>query len=661
MTRRSRFRFALRWPRSRLLLAATLCGLSMFLSTWLGLKVSTRRALIGIGSPVCGFRPMRALLLAHDEVAEAGNLYLIAVRQDVLHLHDAPAAGDDARGARWRLFESVDATLRPARRRCSRSTTCTGPTSGTLLLLAHLVRAARPAALLVVGTYRESELSRTHPLAGALGDLRRERLYERVSLAGSTGDVAELVRGWLGSDARGRRCTTRPAATRSSSRRSSATCARRATARGDPGERQRGARAPPVAPRAKREPGARRPPPSPGASSSSRCSSASSARGHRRARGGRGGGRRAARPRGRRRPGRYGFAHPLVRETVYEELSLTRRVRLHGAVADALEALHGDDPRPPHRAREPPPRRGRGGDRPAPSTSRCAPRATAWPQLAYEEAAATGGARALEALDDGAGRCTPSCCSSLGEALLRSGDEAAAREAFAARRRRSRATPGDAERARPRGARRERARRDDHRRRPGRRSALLREALGALPDDGRAARAAPRPARDRDLLRLDAAAAQGDRRRGGRASRGARATRPRCVAALNARRVALWSAAYLDERLDTAAEMVAAAERAGDVEGVPAGAQLARRRPARGGRGRRRARGGRAPRGAGRPPAPAGVPVVGADVALDARDRGGPRRRGRAPDRRVRRDRRARPPTATPLLYAEVQRVRRSR
>src|SRR5262245_21933364 len=39
--------------------AAALSGFSMFLSTWLGLKVSTRRALIGIGSPVCGLRPMR--------------------------------------------------------------------------------------------------------------------------------------------------------------------------------------------------------------------------------------------------------------------------------------------------------------------------------------------------------------------------------------------------------------------------------------------------------------------------------------------------------------------------------------------------------------------------------------------------------------------------
>jgi predicted ATPase len=70
-----------------------------------------------------------------------------------------------------------------------------------VLLLAHLVRATRAAPLLVLGTYRESELSRAHPLAAALADLRRERLYERVSLAGlEAADVATLVRGWLGSD-----------------------------------------------------------------------------------------------------------------------------------------------------------------------------------------------------------------------------------------------------------------------------------------------------------------------------------------------------------------------------------------------------------------------------------------------------------------------------
>ncbi len=32
------------------------------MSTWLGLKVSTLRALIGIGAPVCGLRPIRSFL-----------------------------------------------------------------------------------------------------------------------------------------------------------------------------------------------------------------------------------------------------------------------------------------------------------------------------------------------------------------------------------------------------------------------------------------------------------------------------------------------------------------------------------------------------------------------------------------------------------------------
>jgi hypothetical protein len=37
----------------------TRCGFKIAFNTWLGLNVRTRRALIGIGSPVCGLRPMR--------------------------------------------------------------------------------------------------------------------------------------------------------------------------------------------------------------------------------------------------------------------------------------------------------------------------------------------------------------------------------------------------------------------------------------------------------------------------------------------------------------------------------------------------------------------------------------------------------------------------
>jgi DNA-binding SARP family transcriptional activator len=42
--------------------------------------------------------------------------------------------------------------------------------------------------------------------------------------------------------------------------------------------------------------------------------------------------------------GRYRFSHDLVRETLYRELSATRRSLLHLRVADAIERLHGDDP-----------------------------------------------------------------------------------------------------------------------------------------------------------------------------------------------------------------------------------------------------------------------------------------------------------------------------
>ena len=40
--------------------------------------------------------------------------------------------------------------------------------------------------------------------------------------------------------------------------------------------------------------------------------------------------------------GRYRFAHALVRETLYEELSTPRRVRLHRRVGDVLETLYGE-------------------------------------------------------------------------------------------------------------------------------------------------------------------------------------------------------------------------------------------------------------------------------------------------------------------------------
>jgi class 3 adenylate cyclase len=57
-------------------------------------------------------------------------------------------------------------------------------TKPTLLLLRHVVRHASPMALLVIGTYRDSDLTRGHPLTELLADLRRESGVERLLLRG---------------------------------------------------------------------------------------------------------------------------------------------------------------------------------------------------------------------------------------------------------------------------------------------------------------------------------------------------------------------------------------------------------------------------------------------------------------------------------------------
>lgn len=54
----------------------------------------------------------------------------------------------------------------------------------TLLLLAHLARRVRSSRLMIIGTYRDVELERSHPLAETISVLRREHLYERVLLRG---------------------------------------------------------------------------------------------------------------------------------------------------------------------------------------------------------------------------------------------------------------------------------------------------------------------------------------------------------------------------------------------------------------------------------------------------------------------------------------------
>ena len=72
---------------------------------------------------------------------------------------------------------------------------------GTLLLTSFLLRSTRPGPMLVLGTYRDTELGRHTPLTAALAELKRSGALDRIDLRGlPLDDVAWLARSVLGSD-----------------------------------------------------------------------------------------------------------------------------------------------------------------------------------------------------------------------------------------------------------------------------------------------------------------------------------------------------------------------------------------------------------------------------------------------------------------------------
>jgi class 3 adenylate cyclase/tetratricopeptide (TPR) repeat protein len=107
-------------------------------------------------------------------------------------------ARGEGEGERYALFDAVSSLLREASR--------TRPTilvlddlqwadPPSLLLLRHLVRSAHGAPLLILGTYRDTEVLQEDTLATALADLRRARALTSLSLGGlGSEDVAALVR-----------------------------------------------------------------------------------------------------------------------------------------------------------------------------------------------------------------------------------------------------------------------------------------------------------------------------------------------------------------------------------------------------------------------------------------------------------------------------------
>jgi DNA-binding SARP family transcriptional activator len=104
-----------------------------------------------------------------------------------------PPLSADAETERQWLFDAVAAWLSAT---CARSPVVLvlddvhWATKATLALLRHVLRSTTHLPLLLIATYRDTELGRTHPLADALADLRREARLERVLLHGLDTDGA---------------------------------------------------------------------------------------------------------------------------------------------------------------------------------------------------------------------------------------------------------------------------------------------------------------------------------------------------------------------------------------------------------------------------------------------------------------------------------------
>jgi class 3 adenylate cyclase len=149
----------------------------------------------GLGVPYQPWITALSQLVEHTDEAvlrafvDAKGLALARLLPDLARRLSMPVpdAGSDADSERFLILEGVTRLLAMA------STTTPivlvlddlhWVDAASLQLLRHLVSSATPMSVLVVGTYRESDLSRSHPLVGALADLRREACVDRIDLVG---------------------------------------------------------------------------------------------------------------------------------------------------------------------------------------------------------------------------------------------------------------------------------------------------------------------------------------------------------------------------------------------------------------------------------------------------------------------------------------------
>ena len=138
----------------------------------------------------------------------------------------AASAASSPEEERFRLFQAVASFLRNAsgaQPLCLVLEDLHDADKGTMEMLVHLSRNLAGARILLVGTYRDVEVDRTHPLSAALAELRRIESFQRIPLRGLSPDEVQRMlsqhrRARSAFTSWRRRSTARPRATRCSSR-----------------------------------------------------------------------------------------------------------------------------------------------------------------------------------------------------------------------------------------------------------------------------------------------------------------------------------------------------------------------------------------------------------------------------------------------------------
>jgi len=145
---------------------------------------------------------MRTYVLNRDAEALRSELgsnapYVARIVSEVREKLDVEQPeGGDPEDDRWRLLQGVTTFLRNAANVQPLVIVLEDlhwADKGTLDVLTHLARSLEGARLLIVGTYRDVEVDRSHALSGALADLRRITNFSRVSLRGLGADDVQKM------------------------------------------------------------------------------------------------------------------------------------------------------------------------------------------------------------------------------------------------------------------------------------------------------------------------------------------------------------------------------------------------------------------------------------------------------------------------------------